>query len=32
MTVKDDVIKSFGDDIFLSGNAIIDKKNTIDRF
>ena len=26
MTVKDDVIKSFGDDIILSGNAIVDRK------
>lgn len=29
MTLKDDVTKSFGDDIILSGNAIVDRKNII---
>jgi recombination protein RecA len=29
MSLKDDVVKNFGDDIILSGNAIVDKKNVI---
>ena len=29
MTLKDDVVKNFGDDIILTGNAIVDKKNVI---
>jgi recombination protein RecA len=29
MSLKDDVVKSFGDDIILTGNAIVDKKNVI---
>jgi recombination protein RecA len=29
MTVKEDVIKNFGSDIILSGNALIDRKNVI---
>lgn len=29
MTVKDDVIKNFGSDIILSGNALIDRKNVV---
>lgn len=29
MSVKDDVIKTFGDNIILSGNAVVDKKSTI---
>jgi len=26
MTLKEDVIKNFGDEIILSGNALVDKK------
>jgi recombination protein RecA len=29
MSLKDDVVKNFGDDIILTGNAIVDKKNVI---
>lgn len=29
MSLKDDVVKNFGDDIILNGNAIVDKKNVI---
>lgn len=29
MSLKEDVVKNFGDDIILDGNAIVDKKNTI---
>lgn len=29
MTLKEDVTKTFGDDIILTGNAIVDKKNVI---
>jgi RecA/RadA recombinase len=29
MSVKEDVTKTFGDDIMLTGNAIVDKKNVI---
>lgn len=29
MTVKEDVIKTFGEDVVLSGNAIVDRKNII---
>jgi recombination protein RecA len=29
MSLKEDVVKSFGDDIILTGNAIVDKKSTI---
>ena len=29
MSVKDDVIKTFGDNIILSGNAVVDRKSTI---
>lgn len=29
MTVKEDVIKNFGSDIILSGNALIDRKNVV---
>lgn len=29
MSIKDDVVKNFGDDIILSGNAIVDRKSII---
>lgn len=29
MSLKEDVVKNFGDDIILTGNAIVDRKNTI---
>jgi recombination protein RecA len=29
MSLKEDVVKNFGDDIILSGNAIVDRKNTV---
>lgn len=29
MSLKEDVIKNFGDDIMLTGNAIVDKKNIV---
>ena len=29
MSLKEDVVKNFGDDIILTGNAIVDKKNVI---
>lgn len=29
MSLKEDVIKNFGDNIILTGNAIVDKKNTV---
>jgi hypothetical protein len=32
MSLKDDVVKTFGNDIMLSGNAIVDKKSVIIRY
>ena len=29
MSLKEDVVKSFGDDIIVTGNAIVDKKSVI---
>jgi hypothetical protein len=29
MSLKEDVIKNFGDDILLTGNAVVDKKNIV---